>query len=235
MRPFPGTLSKGKYGRTVVNDEQLAWLREYFPKTENSRICKAMGTSIATMHRIARLHHLTKSAEGFHAIKVRQGRRIARRLNSTGYYASLRGKAPSQAALDGFQRYVHSEAYKHPLKLLKEKHPKKYRALMKAKSEQRKAVITEERKRIRLGLRRKTTIHLPVTNYTTSQLNRRVNALKRGYIIPDRTDYENRWCIWYDDETERSRIFERNLKGDGFKVLPLPGDEDEHLNQYRFN
>ena len=97
MRPFPGTLSKGKYGRTVVNDEQLAWLREYSHKTENSRICKAMGTSITTMHRIARLHNLTKSAEGFHAIKVRQGRRIARRLNSTGYYASLRGKEIGRA------------------------------------------------------------------------------------------------------------------------------------------
>ena len=88
------------------------------------------------------------------------------------------------------------------------------------------ANIADERKRIRLGLRRKTGIHLPPDNYTRSQLNKRYHALKRGYIIPDRTDLANRWCVWYDDDTERAEKFEKNLAKVGFKVLPLPDDDD---------
>lgn len=227
MRPFPGDYRRMKNGKLRLTDEQLEWVREYFPKLENHKVAKAMGISESTLHRIAREYGLTKSEAGLKAIHRRQGKKVRRKLEANGYYASLKGRKPAPEAYEGFRRYVKSPDYVHPLTRMKKEHPKRYKELMKEKAERRRADIADERKRIRLGLRRKTGIHLPPDNYTPSQLNKRYNALRRGYIIPDRTDLANRWCVWYDDDTERAEKFEKNLAKVGFKVLPLPDDEQE--------
>jgi len=226
MRKYPGETERGRYNKVWLTDSQYAWFKETYPVTENKRVARAMGVSKFTVHRIAREYGLKKSEEGMRAIKKRKVKAIRRKCEASGYYESLRVHKPSEAAYEGLRRYLNSDTYRHPYTVLKEEHPRKYRQVCKRKSESKKRLIEEERKRIRLGLRRKTRLHLPVNKWTTSQLQRRYNALKHGYIIPDGQDYENRWCVWYDEDTQRGEIFERNLLKDGFKVLPLP-DEDE--------
>ena len=61
----------------------------------------------------------------------------------------------------------------------------------------------------------------PVTHYTKSQRNHRYNAIKRGYWVYE--DWSEaggeRYNIYYDADTERSQIFEKNLVADGFNVI----------------
>jgi hypothetical protein len=49
----------------------------------------------------------------------------------------------------------------------------------------------------------------------------RYNALRRGYIIMQDCSEQSgeRYNIYYEDQTERTPIFERNLQKDGFNLL----------------
>ena len=53
-----------------------------------------------------------------------------------------------------------------------------------------------------------------------SQTAHMYNALKRGYIIMEDCSEQGgeRYNIYYDGQTERAPIFERNLINDGFSV-----------------
>jgi hypothetical protein len=225
MRKYPGETERGKFGKVWLTDAQEAWFMETFPVAENRRVAKAMRVSESTMHRMAREYGLKKSEKGLRGIRRRQARAVRRKCESNGYYDSLRGKKPSEAALEGYRRYVKSDTYRHPYAVMREEHPRKYRQICKRKSEDRKRVMEEERKRIRLGLRRKTRLHLPVNNYSIRELSRRYYALNRGYIVADRTDIEHRRVIWYDEDTDRGERFERNAVKDGWCVEPLKKEQ----------
>ena len=56
--------------------------------------------------------------------------------------------------------------------------------------------------------------------YNRRQVSHRHNALKRGYIIMEDCSEQGgeRYNIYYDNETKRSPIFERNLLKDGFQL-----------------
>lgn len=212
MKKFPGTIARGKYGAVVLSDEQLDWLRREFPKTENRRLAKAMNVSNRTIPRLARKYKLTKSEAGLKAILKRQAKEALK--TNKAYHESLRGKRPSQATLDGYQAYLHSERWKHPFKILKAKNPAAYQDLMQRRSETHRALWMQERKRMERGLSQQSRLH--IYRYTKSQLCHRLNAYKRGYIIPHPQDLDNRMVIWYDEETDRAEIFEQNLRADGF-------------------
>jgi hypothetical protein len=57
--------------------------------------------------------------------------------------------------------------------------------------------------------------------YTRRQTAHRYNALKRGYIVMEDCTEQGgeRYNIYYDNETERAPIFEKNLLKDGFHLL----------------
>ena len=59
--------------------------------------------------------------------------------------------------------------------------------------------------------------HVP---YTKRQTSHRYNALKRGYIVMQDCSEQGgeRYNIYFDQDTERSPIFENNLLKDGFKL-----------------
>ena len=56
--------------------------------------------------------------------------------------------------------------------------------------------------------------------YTRRQTAHRYNALKRGYIIMEDCSEQGgeRYNIYYDSDTQRTPIFERNLLKDGFHI-----------------
>lgn len=106
-----------------------------------------------------------------------------------------------------------------PLDIAKRKHPRKWKASLKKRSEDRKEMIRKEKRRIIYGLERTTKLKVVViTPYTRSQLHHRCNALKRGYLLDvDCSEGQpGRYVIYYDDETQRSAKFEANCIKDGF-------------------
>ncbi len=218
-------MTRGKVHRRVLNDEQREWLCQWFPIIENKRLAKAMGISLYKLHCFARELHLTKSEEGWRAIKRRQTKAMAKTNHKNGCYDRKRGHAPSEATLEGNRRRW--EEYRQGLRELpqdtaKRKHPKLWKASLKKRSELRKEMIRKEQRRMIYGLERKTKLKVVVLKkYTRSQLHHRCSALKRGYLLDmDCSEGQpGRYVIYFDGQTERSEIFERNCIADGFTIM----------------
>ena len=105
---------------------------------------------------------------------------------------------------------------------MKRTNPRKYRKWMERKSQERKETIRKETRRVLYGMERKTRLKcIVMCKYTRSQTAHRYNALKRGYIIMEDCTEQGgeRYNIYYDNETERAPIFEKNLLKDGFHLL----------------
>lgn len=244
MKPFPGTLTRRgvlihyttKTGKAsyylsdkyVLTDEQLEWLFRWFPEVENTRLMKASGMSHGTLHRFAREFGLTKSEKGLRGIKRRQAAHVKKTCEANGYYDSLRGKPVSEACRLGAEKMLQERReglVPSPMQLLKQKDPRRYKKVCKQRSILRKEMIRKEQYRAKHYLPRKTKLKIIVAQpYRRSQLARRYNALKRGYIIMQDCSEEGgeRYNIYYDDDTERSERFENNLKNDGFRVMQYP-------------
>ena len=214
-------MTKGEVHRRVLNDEQRAWLCQWFPTIENKRLAKAMGISLYKLHCFARELHLTKSEEGWRAIKRRQTKAMAKANHKNGCYDRKRGHAPSEATLEGNRRRwekVRAGLEELPQDIAKRKHPKRWQASLKKRSDDRKDMIRKEKRRIVYGMERKTSLKVVVKPYTGSQTSHRYNALKRGYLLDmDCSEGQpGRYVIYYDDKTERSAKFEANCIKDGF-------------------
>lgn len=224
MKPFPGTIERGgkNYREVILNEEQEAWLVRWFPVTENKRLAKAMGISLYRLHCFAREMNLTKSEEGWQAIKRRQTKAAAKTNERNGCYDRKRGHAPSEATLEGIRRRweeYHQGLRETPQDTARRKHPRKWKASLKKRSENRKEMIRKEKLRIIYGLERKTNLKVVVMKpYTRSQIHHRNNALKRGYLLDEDCSEGSpgRYVIYYDDETQRSAKFEANCIKDGF-------------------
>ena len=210
--------------KIVLTPEQEEWLKQWYPTVENSRLMKASGLKHSALHRFARDLHLTKSKKGWNAIKRRQARHIKRVCEKNGYYDSLRGKPMSEACKEGTRRMwqeIREGKREHPARIMARVHPRKYKQWMQRKSAERREAIRREVMRMKWGLPRKTRLRVAVMNpYSRNQVNRRYLAQRRGYIIADDCSEEsgNRYVIFYDENTTRSELFEKNSIKDGFRI-----------------
>lgn len=226
--PFPGVMTKQPTRSNVkvwvLTEEQRAWLCKWFPEEENSRLMKASGMSHSTLHRFAREFGLTKSPKGIKRIKKRQAAHIKRVCEKNGYYDSIRGKQPSEAcrkATAQMWQGIRDGKREHPARIMKRTNPRKYRKWMERKSQERKETIRKETRRVLYGMERKTRLRcIVMCKYTRSQIGHRYNALRRGYFVMEDCSEQSgeRYNIYYDHETKRSPIFERNLLKDGFHL-----------------
>ncbi len=234
MKPFPDTLrmdpvvcgirNNGRAKKIVLTDEQKEWLIRWFPEVENSRLIEASGMSHSTLHKFARELGLKKSKKGLKAIKRRQAAHIKKLCERNGYYDSMRGRQVSDACKEGTKRMwseVREGKREHPYKKMKRENPRRYKKIMQRRSEERKETIRKERRRELYGLERKTKLRLPMQSYTKRQVSHRYNALRKGYyVMLDCSEGSGeRYNIYYNEETKRSPLFERNLIKDGFNVL----------------
>jgi hypothetical protein len=214
-------MTSGKIHRLVLNDEQRAWICQWYPVTENKRLAKAMGISLYKLHCFALELNLTKSEEGLRAIKHRQTKAMAKTNHKNGCYDRKRGHAPSDATIEGLRRRwekIRAGLQELPQDIAKRKHPRKWKASLKKRSENRKEMVRKEKRRIIYGLERKTKLKAVMTPYKRSQRHHRCSALKRGYLLDmDCSEGQpGRYVIYYDDETQRSAKFEANCIKDGF-------------------
>lgn len=215
-------MTKGKIHHRVLNDDQRAWLCRWFPTIENKRLCKAMGISDYKLHKFARELGLTKSEAGLKAIKRRQVKAMVATNNANGCYDRKRGHAPSAATLEGCRqrwRDVKEGKREDPMAMIKRTNPRRYKRLLKERSDSRSELIRKERRRVLYGLERKTSIiSIVMKTYTPSQIHHRHNALRRGYLLDEdcREGQPGRYVIYYDRHTRRSKRFEENCIKDGF-------------------
>jgi len=211
---------RNKYGAMefYFTPELEAEFRRLYPITLNPVLMDWFGISFSTMQRFKRELGLKKNRK---VILKKHAAQVKRICKKNGYYDSLKGKAPSPQCHAAYER-KRAEGFSS-IRSLKEKNPRGYRAYLKRKSAARTEVWRKEHRRVELGLPQKTGLLCPQFAYTKRQVCHRSNALKRGYILGDRREsMGERYTVFYDRNTERSDLFERNLKADGFSVKALP-------------
>ena len=183
-----------------------------FPKNSNRRMMKWFGISFSTLQRFRRELGLQKDMR---AIRKQQAKDIKKICERNGYYASIRGKAPSEACMEA-TRQLRASGF-HPIKQLKTNNPRKYKRLMRKKSEQRKELWRKERMRMVYGLERRTKLRLPLNSLThAASACKYVMIRECNYFAdPDGDSH----IICYDSQTRRSARREATAAKHGLKVV----------------
>ena len=183
-----------------------------FPKNSNRRMMHWFGISFSTLQRFKRELGLEKDMK---SIKRQQAKDIKKICERNGYYDSLRGKAPSEACLEA-TRQLRAAGF-HPMKQLKANNPRKYKRLMRKKSEQRKELWRKERLRAFYGLERKTNLRIPSFPLSHSASSHKHAMIKCCNYFADPLGDPHIIC--YDSETHRSVQREATAAKHGLKVV----------------
>ena len=227
MTQFPGTFSSRPGRRAVLTEEQREWFVRWYPCPLNARLLTATGLPAHLLHKFAREYGLTKDAKFIKKTMRRIANHNKKKLEANGYYDSMRGKQVSEATKEGTRRWwqeIREGKRLGPLMTYKQRHPRKFKEMMKRKGEARRQLINRERIRLKWGLEQKTGLTIvKMSPYTRRQTHHRHSARRRGYIIhPDNSEGSGyRYTIFYDDNTNRAPIFERNCIKDGFTIKQL--------------
>ena len=183
-----------------------------FPKNSNRRMMTWFGIGFSTLQRFKREFGLEKDMPSIIRQQAKDTKRICER---NGYYASIRGKAPSEACLEA-TRQLRAAGF-HPMKQLKANNPRKYKRLMQKKSEQRKELWRKERLRQKYDLDRQTSLHIPLNPLSHRASSHKHAMIKCCNYFPD-PDGDPR-IICYDSETQRSAQREATAAKHGLKVV----------------
>lgn len=224
VEPFPGTLAKGKTNKIILSPPQEVWLRKYFPTVSSAILRDMMGATLTTFYRIVKDAGLKKPDEVKKQMWSKASYKGQETKRRNGYYASMRGKAPSPQCIASIKRYwqrVREGKELHFLTAMKQNDPQEYESYCKRIGKNRHRLIQSEHFRMLSGLKRQTKLHLSLVHYTKRQVAHRSNALKRGYWFYEDCSENGgeRFNIYFDNDTVRSLRFEANLRKDGFNVL----------------
>lgn len=195
----------------VLEDELKEKFIKLFPKNSNRRMMEWFGISHSTLRRLKTELGLKKDMK---AIRHQLAMDTKKICEKNGYYASLRGKPLSEACQEG-RRRLRASGF-HPMKVLKEKHPRRYKNVLRRRAEDCKELIRKERLREEYGLERKTKLNLPQRPITCSAASFKYMMIhKRNYFaVPGHT-----WWIAYDSETDRSDRSEATARRHGFEII----------------
>ena len=208
MRPHPGMGVKEYY----LEDELKERFCKLFPKNSNRRMMTWFGIGFSTLQRFKREFGLEKDMKSIIRQQAKDTKRICEK---NGYYASIRGKAPSEACLEA-TRQLRAAGF-HPMKQLKANNPRKYKRLMQKKSEQRKELWRKERLRQKYDLDRQTSLHIPLNPLSHRASSHKHAMIKCCNYFPDPDGDPHIIC--YDSETQRSARREATAAKHGLKVV----------------
>ena len=183
-----------------------------FPKNSNRRMMTWFGIGFSTLQRFKREFGLEKDMKSIIRQQAKDTKRICER---NGYYASIRGKAPSEACMEAARRL--RAAGFHPIKQLKANNPRKYKRLMQKKSEQRKELWRKERLRQKYDLDRQTSLHIPLNPLSHRASSHKHAMIKCCNYFADPLGDPHIIC--YDSETRRSARREATAEKHGLKVV----------------
>lgn len=183
-----------------------------FPKNSNRRMMAWFGISFSTLQRFKHEFGLEKDMQ---AIRKQQAKDIKKICEKNGYYASIRGKAPSEACLEA-TRQLRASGF-HPIKQIKATNPRKYKRLMRKKSEQRKELYRKEQLRAFYGLERQTNLRIPSSPLSHSASSHKHAMIKVCNYFAD--PFGDPHIICYDSETQRSARREATAAKHGLKVM----------------
>ena len=208
MRPNPKSGVREYY----LEGELKERFCKLFPKNSNRRMMTWFGISFSTLQRFKREFGLEKDMK---AIRKQQAKDIKKICERNGYYASLRGKKPSEAAIEATRR-LRASGFT-PINQLKATNPRKYKRLMRKRSEQRKELYRKEKLRAFYGLERQTNLRIPADRLSHSASSHKHAMIKCCNYFADPLGDPHIVC--YDSETQRSARREATAAKHGLKVV----------------
>ena len=191
--------------------------RRLYPKTLNRDMMRLFGISFSTVQRFKRMLGLEKKMR---TIRHKQAQIVKKICEENGYYDSLRGKKPSEACMAAARKK--RESGFHPLKSLRSKNRRKYHRIVKAMSENRKELMRMEKMQVNWGIDRKTNLRMPYDPYGRKRSTFKNTCKAVGYIPGSPFNENERWVIFYTNDTKRGELRERNGQKLGFRFEPLP-------------
>lgn len=183
-----------------------------FPKNSNRRMMAWFGISFSILQRFKREFGLEKDMQ---AIRKQHAKDIKKICERNGYYASIRGKKPSEASIEA-TRQLRAAGF-HPIKQLKANNPRKYKRLMQKKSEQRKELWHKEQLRAFYGLERQTNLRIPSSPLSHGAAAQKYAMIKFCNYFADPLGDPHIIC--YDSDTQRSARREATAAKHGLKVV----------------
>ena len=200
--------------RFYFTPELEAHFRRLYPVTMNRDMMRMFGISFSVMQRFKRSMGLEKKMQ---TIRHKQAELTKKICEANGYYDSIRGKALSEAALEAM-RQLRSSGW-HPMQVVR-KNKRRYQRMMEKRSEKRKELMRKERLRVDWGLEQHTKLYLPYDPYGRKRICFKNCARKVGYIPGNARIPEERWTIFYDENTKRGEIREKHGIALGFTFKP---------------
>ena len=185
---------------------------QLFPKNSNRRMMAWFGIGFSTLQRFKREFGLEKDMK---AVRKQLAKDIKKICEKNGYYASIRGKAPSEACMEA-SRQLRASGF-HPIKQLKATNPRKYKQLMRKKSEQRKELWHKEQLRAFYGLERQTKLRIPDDRMSRKASSQKHAMIKCCNYFADPLGDPHIIC--YDSETQRSARREATAAKYGLNVM----------------
>ena len=182
-----------------------------YPTTMNRDMMRLFGISFSTMQRFKRELGLQKKMK---TIRHKQAQLAKRICEENGYYESMRGKAPCEAAMEA-TRQLRASGW-HPMQVVR-KNKRRYQRLMQKRSEKRKEAMRRDRMRINWGIEPEHNFVLPYDPYGRKRMTYRNTCKQVGYIPGNARIQAERWTIYYDENTKRGAIRERHGIELGFK------------------
>lgn len=204
--------------RYCLEGETKAQFCRLFPIHTNRRIMQWFGISFTTLHRFSRELGLKKDMKAIHREHARD---IKKTCERNGYYASIRGKAPSEACREA-ARKKRAEGF-HPLLHIKANNPRKYQRLMKRQSIRIKELWRKEELRELYGLERKTKLHITLNRISHKASGQKHLMIKRHNYFADPSHPS---FVCYDSLTTRSPRMEATAIRHGLRVV---AGEDEDI------
>lgn len=201
----------------VLEGELKKKFIKLFPKNSNRRMMEWFGISFSTVQSFKSELGLKKDMK---AIRRQQIMDVKKTCEENGYYDSLRGKPTSEACREGTRRLRASGFC--PLKALKKKNPRRYKAYLRRRSEDQKELWRKERLREEYGLERKTKLPIPqrpMKGAAASFKNMMTHRLNY-FSVPGHP-----WWLAYDSETNRSERSEATARKHGFEIIE--GEDDD--------
>ena len=186
-----------------------------YPITLNRDMMRIFGISFSTMQRFKRQLGLTKNKK----VIIRKQAEVCKKIcEANGYYDSIRGKAPSEAAMEATRR-LRATGW-HPMQVVR-KNKRRYQRLMQKRSEKRKELMRKERIRVDWGMEQNTNLHIPYDPYGKRRTSFKSTCKRVGYIPGNAHKPSERWIIYYTNETQRGELREKHGIALGFKFEPL--------------
>ena len=183
-----------------------------FPKNSNRRMMTWFGISFSTLQRFKRELGLQKDMR---AIRKQLAKDIKKTCEKNGYYDSLRGHAPSEACQEA-ARKMWADGF-HPLKQLKANNPRRYKLIMRKRSELHKEIVRKERMRMVYGLERRTKLRLPLNSLTHAASAFKYMMIRECNYFADPDGDSHIIC--YDSQTRRSEKREATAIRHGFTIV----------------